>query len=202
MLEREELGEIRSIDAREGDRFGWPAATPSMFGRSSGGKGVLLDVGVHALDLLCWWMGREPRLSLYRDDSFGGSEAAAEANLDWEGVRGFLKLSWLEKQRNSYRIEGTEGMLEWGIYDLDRLLLQSKRTGRTSTVRISGGPREYGDLATEVIRDFVASIHSGKRPAVTPRDCLASISVIEGCYLNRTRFEMPWHQGQGSVNEA
>jgi len=67
------LGATLRIDAREGDRFDWPAATASMFGASAGGRGVVLDIGAHVLDLLTWWLGPDLEVIDYRDDSFGGS---------------------------------------------------------------------------------------------------------------------------------
>lgn len=187
------LGVLKEVDAVEGDRFGWPAATPAMFGRRSGGKGVLLDIGVHALDLLAWWLDKGLDFRSYADDSFGGSEAAAAVSLCQGDLDVSLRLSWLAKQRNSYRFLGSEGELTWNVYDLDRFTVRSGTSGRNREVRLKGAVSQYEDLATEVLRDFHAVVTKGSRPRVTPGDVRPAMELIERCYDNRTRFHMPWH---------
>jgi predicted dehydrogenase len=197
-----DLGEVWRVDASEGDRFGWPAATPSMFGTRSGGQGVLLDIGVHVIDLLTCWFGADLAVDSFRDDSFGGSEAAAVATLSRGDLRLDIRLSWLAKLRNAVRISGTEGTLEWNVYDLDTFTLHSHGSGRPSRVRLDGAPREYNDLAVPVLRDFRQAIDTGGPPAVRPEDALASMRIIERCYQIRQRFDMPWHNFRSSVAHA
>ena len=196
------LGEIFAVEAVEGDRFGWPAATPSLFGSRSGGKGVLLDIGVHVLDLLTWWFGPDMDVASYHDDSFGGSETTAHVALTRGNLNLSIRLSWLVKQRNAYRIVGREATLDWAIYDLDRLSITSKSTGRTSRIALRGGPREYGDLADQVIANFLEAIAGTAPPRATPDDALASMRLIETCYQNRKRFDMPWHMPQFETSHA
>jgi predicted dehydrogenase len=193
------LGEIRNVTAIEGDRFGWPAATSAMFGCRSGGKGVLLDIGVHVIDLLTWWFGADLAVDSYRDDSFGGSEAAAAAELSKNGLRLSVRLSWLAKQPNLYTIEGADATLEWNVYDLDVLHLHSRKSGKRSRVRLNGAPQDFGALAVPVIADFCNAVRTGAAPMVTPADALASMQIIERCYQMRRRFDMPWHSLQGEV---
>jgi predicted dehydrogenase len=197
-----DLGQVGSVDASEGDRFGWPAATPSMFGARSAGQGVLLDIGVHLIDLLTWWFGAELAVESFRDDSFGGSEAVAAATLVRGDLRLAVRLSWLAKQRNAVTISGTEGSLEWNVYDLDTITLRSHGSGRRSRVRLDGAPREYNDLAVPVLRDFRQAIDTGGPPAVRPEDALASMRIIERCYQIREGFDMPWHVFRRAVAHA
>jgi predicted dehydrogenase len=172
-----------------------------MFGARSGGKGVLLDIGVHTLDLLSWWFGPDLKVDSYRDDSFGGSEAAARALLSRGELSLAVRLSWLAKQRNSYRIEGSEATLEWGVYDLGILTLRHGNTGRSSVIRLKG-PRDYSDLASQVISDFCQAVAVGGRPRVTPQDVLPAARLIDACYGNRERFDMPWHEFHGATNDV
>lgn len=190
------LGELRSVDVREGDRFGWPAATPTMFGRRAEGKGVLLDIGVHVFDLLTWWLGHLT-VDSYRDDSFGGSEARAAAELTGESARVSIRLSWLAKQRNTYRFTGSRGTLEWGVYDLDVLTLRRPDAGKARRISLRGGPREFADLASLVIGDFLTAVSTGTAPVVTPEQAIPSMELIQACYETRVRFDMPWHAYRG-----
>lgn len=187
------LGVPRRVDVAEGDRFAWPSATASMFGRRSGARGVLLDVGVHVVDLMTWWFGVNLDVDTYHDDSFGGSEAAARVGLSSGELAIAIRLSWLAKQRNSYVIEGSDAMLEWGVYDVDSLTIRSRRSGRRSVLRARGGARHFDSLASHVQKDFARAISGAGRAMVGPEDCLASMRIIDTCYRRRERFDMPWH---------
>jgi predicted dehydrogenase len=196
------LGQVTRVDAAEGDQFSWPAATASMFGLRSGGRGILLDIGVHVLDLMTWWFGPDLAIDDYRDDSFGGSEATSQVDLSAGPLRVAIRLSWLAKQRNAYRIEGSDATLEWGIYDLDLLTITSRPSGRRSSVDVRGGARTPSEVATQVHADFAQAVSAGRRPMVTPDDCLASMRIIEDCYGRRQRFGMPWHAPQGGFEHV
>ena len=44
-------------------------------------RGVLLDIGVHVLDVVCWWLGEAPRVLSASMDGYGGPECFARAGL-------------------------------------------------------------------------------------------------------------------------
>jgi predicted dehydrogenase len=198
LLDEGAIGSVTELHAEEGDRFGWPAATPSMFGARSGGKGVLLDIGAHVFDLLVWWFGPDLVLEEYLDDSFGGSEAAAHARLRAGETTIHVRLSWLAKQPNQYRFQGLDAGLEWAVYDLDRVRRLEPGDPGGREVRLPGAPKEFAGLAPRVLEDFLAAVEQGHPPAVTPADVLPSMRLIEACYANRTRFEMPWQPLAGA----
>lgn len=196
ILDAGELGELVSVEMAEGDRFGWPAATPSMFGARSGGRGVLLDIGVHALDLAVWWLGGGLEVDTYRDDSLGGSEAAVLATFRRGDLPVELRLSWLAKQANRYTFRGSRGTLEWSIYDLDRVQIRRSPSANPETRRIRGAPGGFADLARRVLENFLAAAAGPTPPVASADDALASMALIEGCYARRERFAMPWHTFQ------
>lgn len=187
------LGALRSLHMSEGDRFDWPAATPSMFGARSGGRGVLLDIGVHALDLAAWWLGDTLELESYQDDSFGGSEAAVRARFRAGAAVVDLRLSWLAKQSNRYVLQGERGALTWDVYDLDRIRVSDGPGRPFRTVRLPGAPPSFADLAPRVLADFLAAVSGKGRAAVGAADVLPAMRLIERCYARRTRLPMPWH---------
>ncbi|MBD0318956.1 MAG: Gfo/Idh/MocA family oxidoreductase [Gemmatimonadetes bacterium] len=192
MIHRGEIGKLRSIEFFEGDKFGWPSASGSMFGVRGGGKGVLLDFGAHVLDLICWWMGGKPEVVDYRDDSFGGSEAVVHAVYELDGCRADVRLSWLAKQRNTVVIRGDGGEIEAGIYDLSTITVRT-RSGQARRVKIPTEVRTFPDLADTLIANFAAVLRGAEEPLVTAADVLPSIELIEESYPRRRRFEMPWH---------
>jgi predicted dehydrogenase len=186
-----ELGELRRVEYLHGEPFDWPAASDSYFGVRSGGKGVLLDTGAHIVDLVCWWLGERPRLTRYRDDSYGGTEAVAELQLERGDCTARIRVSWLSKLANAYRVEGTRGSIagssyEWASYTL-RL-----GGGGPKKVRARQRVRGFQDLSAALIDNFIEVVRGDAAPLVSGSDILASIETIEACYANRTRFEQPW----------
>lgn len=196
------LGGALRVDANEGDRFDWPSATPSMFGKRSGGKGLLLDIGAHALDLMVWWFGSDLEIEDYLDDSLGGSEASVLVTLRGPDCRIEVRLSWLAKQRNAYRFTGDAGALTWNVYDLDEIKLDGKGAGQVRTVRLDSDARSFADLAPAVLRDFLSAAESGTAPVAGPSDVLPSMRLMEECYARRRTFDMPWHAFQMEKTHA
>ncbi|MGE5801451.1 MAG: Gfo/Idh/MocA family protein [Gemmatimonadota bacterium] len=195
LLHQGAIGTVRFIGYYDGAKYDWPAASGFAFGVRSGGKGVLFDIGAHVLDLICWWLGRPPRVTDYIDDSCGGSEAVAKVSFadERETLRGEVHLSWLAKLQNGFRIEGDEGTITGSIFDFESLQVTSKSNGgRRKTVPITTRVRSLGDIAPLIMENFLAVIAGDEEPLVPGRDVVPSIGLIEECYARRRRFPMPW----------
>jgi predicted dehydrogenase len=177
------LGELREIHYELGAPFDWPAATPAYFR----GRGVLFDTGVHVVDLVCWWLGGEPEVVEYADDSRGGTEAVARVKLRLRGVEAHIHLSWLTKLRNAYRIVGSKGTLEGGAYDWSTFMLNGRK------VRASRSWQGYEDFVGVLLDNFVEVIAGRAEPLVSAVDVRAAIRVIDACYARRSTLDEPWH---------
>lgn len=195
------IGELQSVEIAEGDVFDWPAATPAMFGARSGGRGVLLDIGVHVIDLLNWWLPEPLVVERYRDDSFGGSEASVRAELRSGSCSVSVRLSWLAKQPNRYVFTGSLGTIVWGVYDLDRVTVTTTGSG-TRTVISKRRCSDFASLADLVLDDFLAAHRGERSPMATPDDAERSMALIQTCYDRRERFDMPWHAFPRDVAHA
>lgn len=186
-----EIGEPLRIDLVLGEPFDWPAASNSYFGSSGSTRGALLDQGVHLVDLLCWWLGGRPELVDYRDDSFGGTEAVAALELKRDRCRATIRLSWLSKLANTWRVEGERGRLEGGIYDWS-MLTHTNASGAQRKLRSDVGRVQFEDMANAVIENFVGVVRGAAQPLVSGADALPALEIIDACYQRRARFEMPW----------
>jgi predicted dehydrogenase len=186
------LGELRHIDYTMGEPFDWPAATPSYFGARHGGKGVLLDTGAHIVDLVCWWLGGRPELVDFHDDSFGGTEAVADLEMALGGCRAHVRLSWLSKLSNRYRIVGDRGIIEGGAYDWG-FFHHAEGGGAPRKVKAVSGHVGFEEFASRLIENFVAVLGGRAEPLVPASEVLPSLEVMDECYARRTRFDMPWH---------
>jgi predicted dehydrogenase len=185
------IGDLREIDYVLGEPFGWPAETNTYFGVAAGGRGVLFDTGAHIVDLVCWWLGGEPEIVGYEDDSRGGTEAVAEVRLRLGEATARIRLSWLSKLRNTYRITGTRGSIEGRVYESSSFTARDS-SGKATRVK-ADGTREWSYFATRLLDNFVGVVEGREQPIVSAADVRPAISVIDTCYQRRSTMDEPWY---------
>lgn len=199
------MGPLVSFDVHEGGPFRWPAATPSFFSRAETPGGVLLDLGVHVLDLLLWWLG-DPTLLEYADDAAGGLEANAVVRLGYpSGATGRVQLSrdWATRQR--YHFEFQNGSIEWTVNDANGLALTLH--GLPSSLRgILLDPASVPTLTNPQcfiaqLQNVLAAVRGGFPPLVTGEDGTRVMRLIATCYARRQWLEQPW-LGAGETARA
>ena len=124
MLALGALGDITSFEFSEGSAsFGWPAASRGYFSKREAQGGVLMDIGVHALDLLQWWLGKTEVLE-YADDAMGGIEANSLIRCRLEcGAVGVVRLSRDCALESRYTVRGSRGWLSWQAGQVDHFEL-------------------------------------------------------------------------------
>lgn len=195
ILERQPLGRLQHFSIEEGGKFGWQAASDSFFRKAVTPGGVLLDIGVHVLDLLLWWLG-DPEAITYEDDALGGQEANCKIGLTTrDGAQGEVRLSRDWPTRNQYTFEFERGQIRYHVNEanrleitadgmpatLDGILCQSHRPARTN-------PQSFiGQLVN------VTAALQGREPLKVPgEEGIRSLQLIERCYAHRHLMEMPW----------
>jgi len=185
------IGSVRRIEIEFGEPFDWPVAGDGYFGVRGGGRGVLADLGAHVLDLACWWLGAEPSLDAYHDDSFGGTEAVAQVDLRGSESTLGIRISWLSKLSNSYRIKGSEAVLEGSLHDFGSFTI--RRGSHTRRERVEGA-KPFAEYGHALLDNFLEVAVGRAAPLVSAADVRSSIALIEACYANRRRFDVPWHE--------
>lgn len=181
-------GELLRVVIEHGERFDWPCAPGSYFGTHGRGRGVLLDQGAHALDLVCWWVGQRPTVRACRTDAMGGTEAYVEVQASLNRIEVEVKLSWLSKLRNRVLLEFEKGTVETVSHEQSTYL--TRRGGKVRWRRAKGTP--VTDLADRVIGNFLDVVAGTGRPAVSARDVLPGMQLIDECYALAKRRSMPW----------
>ena len=179
------LGPLVSFDVREGRIFDWPATSDTLLRRATAGGGVLVDTGVHVLDLLLHWLGELEVLEC-REDGRGGVEAEAEVHLATAGgARGVVELSRTRALRNTIRIQGAQGTLEASFVTNEVTVRIGAAAARRETC-------ESGDVFGAQLADWVASIREGRPPAVPGTEGRRSVALIEACAARSRPFLQPW----------
>jgi predicted dehydrogenase len=193
ILSTGEIGTPRSIRYLDGGEFNWPTASGFYFDSRLSKKGVLLDMGAHVVDLICWWLGGKPTLLTSENDSFGGCEAVASLDLDFSGCRCEIRLSRLSRLPNRFLIKGNLGTIEGEVYDWKSLIV-TKNDGTRRVFKMHSAANELVDFGRTLVANFLSVLRKDGKPLIPAGEVLASIELLEEAYGNAKRFPMPWYE--------
>jgi predicted dehydrogenase len=183
-----ELGTLQRIHLEHGEAFDWPCAPGAYFGKYAGGRGVLLDLGAHTLDLICWWLDAKPAVVTCWLDGMGGTEAYAELHAVSGPVQVDMRISWLSKLQNLVRLEFTGGAVEVPSHSRTEYFVERNGTRKRHVT-----PAQSPDaLADDVVGNFLGVVRGVVAPGVHAADVLPSLQLLEECYERAARRAMPW----------
>ncbi|GKS58437.1 hypothetical protein YTPLAS18_19640 [Nitrospira sp.] len=148
------------------------------------GRGPLLDLGVHVLDLVRWLTGAEVRQVLCRLDPADPSrmEETAEVELTLgTGCQCVLHVGWRGTERiGSATAEGDQGRatVDWRA----RTLAYTSLSG--SIVQQS-----FDETATilETLEGFLTAVLKGTPMPVSALDALEAVRLVDACYESARR---------------
>jgi predicted dehydrogenase len=192
LLTDETLGEPLSIQYFEGEEFRWPTASGFYFNTKISSRGVLLDRGAHVLDLICWWLGKKPKLVSSQNDSFGGREAVAHIRFEHKRCVGEVKLSLLGKIPCVFKVKCEQGTIEGDVFDFQSVILT--KSGRRKRLKLKTKEKYYTDFGHTIVANFLDIISKGEKLLVSGADVLDSVELIDECYEAASRFDMPWYE--------
>jgi predicted dehydrogenase len=198
LLDRDLLGPLRCFDLRLGVISRWPFATDFFLRRETAGGGVLVDYGVHLLDLLLFWLG-DLDVVHCRHDADGGIESDCEVELRAAGgLRGTVEVSRTRNLRNTCILEGERASLEVGIWDPDAPVTLRQPNGK---VALAGRARRDDEPAAGIdfngaflrsLHDFAGAIREQREPSLSGREGRRSVALIEACYAAAEPLALPW----------
>jgi len=146
------------------------------------GGGVVMDCGVHSIDLFRWLAGEVREVSGFTGtfvQRMDVEDTAAFLLKAKNGVPGVVELSWSTPASvNTVEIYGSRGT---AVVDYSRNEVRFRRGGKKWLRRRN--PASYaGQTFKAEIAHFVECVLSGRRPLVTGNDGLASLRIVEAVY--------------------
>jgi predicted dehydrogenase len=116
LYDRGVIGEITEIQAEEGSAADWQRSAAYFDPKLSGG-GSLMDVGIHAIDLIRWIAGEFEQVSYIGDESSNRVENEADMTFRLtNGATGRIVTSRTRELAQRLLIKGTDGFLEAGLW--------------------------------------------------------------------------------------
>jgi len=116
-LDRKLIGEITSVESEEGSATDWQRS-PAYFDPAKSGGGSLMDVGIHAIDLIRWLAGEFAEVQFSGDGTALRAESEAEMQFRLQnGATGKVVCSRSRELGQRLTIRGSGGFLEvslWG----------------------------------------------------------------------------------------
>lgn len=190
ILDNKELGSLKSILYTEGSTFAWPSANSFYVDPRVSSKGVLFDIGSHALDTLCWWLGSKPEVVSFEDDSFGGPESVARIKLKFGDCAVQVLLNRLNDLDNGFDVVGDAGSIKGKLFEWDRITVCSKNdSARVQIAKDSA--KTYPEFVVPIVDNFLRVIEGNAKPLIPAAEVANSIALIEECYRKRTRMVFP-----------
>lgn len=177
------LGEIRRIVWAEGQKFEWPTQSGFYFRRpwkTGRPRGAVLDIGVHVVDVLAWWLGEAPAVRSATMDGFGGPECYAHIELASGAAEIDLSISFHSKLANGYLVEGSAGALRGSVTDFSTI--EVKRVNGGWQAMRGEGPSGWTDFAGRIVSNFAAAAGGREPLLIDPRTIVGPLATIDAIY--------------------
>ena len=193
LLSTGHLGRLREITIIEGQKFDWESYSDFYVNPQVSAKGVLLDVGAHVLDLVCWWVGGTPELISCEDDSFGGPESVVAIRATRGECAIEIHLNRLVDVEPLFVVAGERGTIQCSASDWNAFGYASQGK-KMKTLKVRTRVRTYWELVEGIVENFTDVILAKGLPLVPARAVLPSMMFLDECYARRSSLPMPWFE--------
>ena len=208
--------QIRCLSAYSGPYDFWPAVTDWFYDSTKVGGGVLIDAGIHYIDMVRWFMGDKAEVA--EVTSIGGSlvkglnvEDNAIVLLKFKhGSIGEIDVSWTYKgSAPSTEILGTGG----GIFIrppsstlsvVPHTALSEDLKG-TIFPRFSSSVEEVMSYQKKKVEHFVDCVLNDQEPLVSGYDGRASLEIVLAAYESMktgSRVSLPLHSRKAELKAS
>ncbi len=179
------IGRLESVGAALGSPYGsWPTRTDFRRQRNLSGGGVLLDLGIHLIDLSVWLGGGAKMLRYEATDTLDwGVENDAEVELELaDGAHAKISCSYTHGLNRTVRLRGSAGWIETSVDGAPDVTF----FGRDSRLCRRAGAQKMAvpetDPYTRQIEHFVDCLLRDRPFLVAEPEVMNGLEIIERCY--------------------
>lgn len=187
LLEEERLGRVRTVTASMGMPWTWRSRSGFYSDYARAGGGVLLDNGIHLIDLALWLLGPVRDLRYYAAPA--GQPIEAEAKLEvWmaSGATGVLRCSHRRRLPNVFRVEGEKGFLEFDTYDYPVLNVFVAGTALAEARGSVALTWPRSDPFREQLQQFARHLRGHETDGAKAEAAMEAVRVVTTAYASRT----------------
>ncbi|RMD84795.1 MAG: gfo/Idh/MocA family oxidoreductase [Candidatus Dadabacteria bacterium] len=188
------LGDDVRLEASLGGPYG-ASAHRTDFRRdpAQAGGGVLLDLGVHLIDLCVWFFGSSPELAAHELTAVDDwpVETDVRLTINFPGATAHLAASYSRQLANSIRISGTEGWIQGHLYQPDVLEFFSRNSTicrRDGAQQIRLDNRSMYELQFE---HFFSALLEDRPFLIQADEVLATARTADACYRRDNANTVP-----------
>jgi predicted dehydrogenase len=180
------IGHVERVHATIGGPYeGVARRTDFRRQRALSGGGVLMDLGVHMLDLMVWLAGRAPVAVEYAASCADGWEVETDAEVALrfpDDTQASLQASYSTPQRNCLVVHGAQGWARASLYVTTELTVFAEqaricRRAGLQTLRLPDC-----NMYDAQIAHFCHGVATGEPFRVRDAEVRATIGVIDRCY--------------------
>ncbi|RMF95618.1 MAG: gfo/Idh/MocA family oxidoreductase [Candidatus Schekmanbacteria bacterium] len=185
-LDEGKFGDLRNIELKLGHSHKqWITRSGFSFKKEQAGGGVLIDQGIHLIDLLIWFYDGEIKVvSIKGKDMLGyGMEDIVEAEflLD-NGGKAVISSSRVDEWENLCKIEGTKGWAHFHIDDKTYLLVESRKIRGCELLGAIQFKTPLTNIYQEQLKCFIKHIKKNKKPPISADEAIKGIRLMNYCY--------------------
>lgn len=180
------LGRLRNMSAAIGSPYDAGAQrTDFRRQRRLSGGGVLIDLGIHLIDLAVWLAGESPADVAYESSAGEGwqVEQDAEVALRFEDAGSAqLTASFSRFMDSAFMVRGEAGWARAPLYQPTQLTLFSARARICERAGVVELALQNTNMYERQIEHFCSCVRSNQPFLVKSEEVRASIDVVERCY--------------------
>jgi predicted dehydrogenase len=177
-----EFGALREIVHREGTRLVWPFESGAGFAQGVQRTGVVMDFGVHVIDFYHYLLEPEWTFVSSIHDGFSGPEGLAEIMLRANDAPVSIRLSRYHEQENVAHLVFNDAEVSFNVYDSGKYFVRWNSGDSASIVTNRNGTRGYGNLAEQVLLNFVAASERREQAVCDAASALPVIELLDQIY--------------------
>jgi predicted dehydrogenase len=187
------IGDIVGVQAEEGSIHDWPRS-PAYFDPVLSGGGALLDVGIHAIDLIRWFAGEFDRIEYQGNGTATTVESDAKLSFSLaNGAKGSVAASRTRGLSQKLTLIGSEGFLEIGLWYPHVGIRSAKGKAFQNFYRLDAAvPRRppLDGSFVDQLRNLVAAVRGELEVLVNGYEGMAAVEVVRRAYTGQAEPSM------------